>query len=611
MRQQTILILDSQQHRGGIMEHGLTSRGYHVFRTTRSREASKLLHVLQPHFLVVALEGDGRDFYQKVVLTDQVGTAQCVVLSTPGIQGLRANDSSVDMSLPSAQLLDEVVLHIQQGTKKLEPAPEQDLVGDKTVMHLRPFDASAMADSQVAPSVQTPPPSHISQPPLSKHNVNSSIPPAGVDSREWAGTLDKLDVARIFAILARQQASGRLDLSLGNDLRNIWMDRGSVIVAQSTQPILSLPLILVQDGLLHQREVDMHPELGFPGGAQLLLDMGKIQPGQVAEVERWYIEQLMLSCFQWRKGGFHFFPGDTPGTDPKASFPLAPLILQGVREGYDLEHLSLLIGGDRVPQWFANRTPENFLPLQGIEKQIVNLIDGHRSLELIRGTMRVESRILYSLAYVLMILGYIRMRESGSTSYPTGHGLVPGTGSVLMTSSVHSKPSSALTSTVTRPAAMDPEAPMTPAEAALHNSLPPDQPAVSYRSVMNSQRSSARASMQIRPEKQVGQAPYPGTSSIATKEMEAARQMIEQKFVQIMTENYFQVLELTPEALEVDIRRSYQRIKHSFAKERFSPAVVSSMGTKLNEIQQVLDEAYAVVGDSQLRFRYMSNLADA
>ncbi len=156
MRQQTVLILDGQQHRGGMLEQGLTGRGYHVFRTSRSREASKLLHVLQPHFVVLSLEGEGQEFYLHSVQANQVGSAQCVVLMNPGQHHLRPQDQWVNVGLSSAKLIDEVV-------QKFDGEPSLDLSNslssvsqDKTILGMEPYDPSSFQPS-VSDRFQSPP----------------------------------------------------------------------------------------------------------------------------------------------------------------------------------------------------------------------------------------------------------------------------------------------------------------------------------------------------------------------------------------------------------------------------------------------------------------------
>lgn len=95
------------------------------------------------------------------------------------------------------------------------------------------------------------------------------------------------------------------------------------------------------------------------------------------------------------------------------------------------------------------------------------------------------------------------------------------------------------------------------------------------------------------------------TTSNATSELENS---IEQKFREVMTQDYFQILGLTPSATAHQVRVAYQSIKRNFSEERFPPAVLESKRSQFEEINQTLQEAFDVLSEPKLREMYTRRL---
>ncbi len=92
-------------------------------------------------------------------------------------------------------------------------------------------------------------------------------------------------------------------------------------------------------------------------------------------------------------------------------------------------------------------------------------------------------------------------------------------------------------------------------------------------------------------------------SNIAT-----IQQHIHQKYHQVMTESYFNILDISETSTDLEIRRAYQKLRQMFADGRFPPAVLEVIKDKLKEIQQTVQEAYEVLSDPSLRQLYTKNM---
>jgi preprotein translocase subunit Sec63 len=88
------------------------------------------------------------------------------------------------------------------------------------------------------------------------------------------------------------------------------------------------------------------------------------------------------------------------------------------------------------------------------------------------------------------------------------------------------------------------------------------------------------------------------------------RERLIAKRAQIGDCDYFSVLGVAREASDHEIRRAYDRLRADFARDRFGDPVIREMGDALDEIQEVLDEAYRVLMDQTLRSAYVSRLPE-
>lgn len=636
MERRTILILDSQLHRGGILEQGLNSRGFNVFRTSRSREASKLLQVLQPEVLILSWESEGKDFYTQRVETNLIGWTKCLIVAPEGTQGLRPQDHTVDIHLQPQALTDaviqEVTALVSSNRAKTEPIATSNVLspGRASSTVPPPSQTSMMARSPSSnpasrvgtaiplsrvpsnvPAARTPSPSVMTPIPLQRTKTPAPRPGtaaypafAGSNSRkrEWRGSLDKLDIARLFSILMRRQASGQLLLTQNRESRSIWFNAGMLISAESNQPVPAFPEILVRDGLLQPQYVSQFPELAQPRPGYRLQELGLIQSNQVDAYNYLYSEQVVMTSFIWDAGQFQFIPTADETPTRSGGVELSPLIIQGVREGYSVERLIMLLGGeDRIPQWFAHRSPENVLPLNSLEKRVLKWIDGSSSLRDLWSSAQIDSRVPYGLIYVLMILGYVTLQEPPKVT-PAGGFKVP--------------PSTARQETRLPPAqaafgegSMSPTPRMNPSLDPMQTLATPGtvmNPTASYRA-MSPNRSPVRPTLQ-RPLLETGNEEFvPNVTQTDTQDPSAFAR-IEQKYEQIVTEDYFDILEISSNAGDMEIRRAYQRLKHVFSSQQSSFVMTEQLRDQLEEILQTIQEAYDVLGDPHIRELYRQNL---
>ena len=634
--QQTILILDGHVQRVGMLEQSLNQLGVNVFRTSRAREAVKLFGVVKPVALVIATEGEGADFYRRYVASGQLSQVLCVVLQDGSLDVLRPEDIVFDGRLAPDQIARAIFQRLREHLKQT-PTPEPTL-------HAPSAENDTTSLASDSPS---------SSPSLGTTGTRGSS--SLQRNREWKGQLAQLDVARLFSILLLRKASGKMLLSLGQETRRIWMNQGVILAAESNVPLQNFERVLQKEGILKKspNEIAEHRlifQKARPG--EKLYELGLIDRASISRVNRRYVEQVVMSSFSWVEGSFCFIPGaeDLPAAPFKLEVP--PLLLQGIRSGYSARRLLSLLGSvERIPQWFSNRLAEGQLPLNILEKKIIQHVDGKHSLLQLQQDLRIEGVVLHALIYALMVLGHVTMADT------------PGSDGFL---NVKIDPSSGNASTIPAPPSILPRRPpsisatvprVSPGVSGNQPRIPVARPATvaapglpqarkpeslfqvdegstsadasraraPHPSAATRQPSSARRTQNIKAtmtlrsmgafQQGLGANYEPQAENRTNEfprspeEMQKLQYEIQQQYQRVMTVDYFQILGLDPNANELDIRRAYQQIRAQYAPEQIPMLLRDKLQAQLDEIQTVLQEAYDVLGDPGLRGLYRDGLS--
>lgn len=93
------------------------------------------------------------------------------------------------------------------------------------------------------------------------------------------------------------------------------------------------------------------------------------------------------------------------------------------------------------------------------------------------------------------------------------------------------------------------------------------------------------------------------------RDRQIERERILTRYTLAQESDYFQFLGVDRHATADDIRRAHDRLRRDCAAERLAPDVVASLSAELAVLNEVLDEALRVLGDSDRRDRYRAQLA--
>jgi hypothetical protein len=81
---------------------------------------------------------------------------------------------------------------------------------------------------------------------------------------------------------------------------------------------------------------------------------------------------------------------------------------------------------------------------------------------------------------------------------------------------------------------------------------------------------------------------------------------IQNKYHSVQHENYFRILEISSDTSDTDARHMYEILSRRYDPENLDPRLVDKCEDQLRKIQDGLEDAWAVLGDKQLREEYLS-----
>lgn len=88
------------------------------------------------------------------------------------------------------------------------------------------------------------------------------------------------------------------------------------------------------------------------------------------------------------------------------------------------------------------------------------------------------------------------------------------------------------------------------------------------------------------------------------------RQRVTAKYSLVVEADYFALLGVRRDATSFEVKRAYESARRDYATEGFPPAIRDQLRHEIDNINEVLDEAYQVLRDDALRTSYLANLRE-
>ena len=88
------------------------------------------------------------------------------------------------------------------------------------------------------------------------------------------------------------------------------------------------------------------------------------------------------------------------------------------------------------------------------------------------------------------------------------------------------------------------------------------------------------------------------------------RRRVEAKYSLVLESDYFTLLGVRRDATSFEVKRAYESARRDFAKEGFPVEIRGELSERIDEINEVLEEAYLILRDDALRSSYLTHLRD-
>ena len=80
------------------------------------------------------------------------------------------------------------------------------------------------------------------------------------------------------------------------------------------------------------------------------------------------------------------------------------------------------------------------------------------------------------------------------------------------------------------------------------------------------------------------------------------------KYAHVLEADYFTVLGVRQDATAFEVRRAYEAARRDYGRDGLAPELVHELDDKLDDIALVVEEAYRVLRDDQMRSSYLDHL---
>lgn len=227
--------------------------------------------------------------------------------------------------------------------------------------------------------------------------------------------LTQTPLPEILVTVYRHKAPGTIACRRGNELKEIFLDRGHIVFATSNQVRDSLGDRLLNEGLITREQYDESVRRLLKSDKRqgtILTEMRVLDPEAMLDAVRGQIQEIVWSLFAWDGGSARFMPGrDLHREFVKLDIPIPQAIIEGVRHAPDAKTLLSRIGG-RHTLLVKSGKEISELALDEDEELLLDRVDGKRTLGDLVNLAPLAPGVNARLLYAYFAMGLIAVKPS-------------------------------------------------------------------------------------------------------------------------------------------------------------------------------------------------------
>lgn len=242
---------------------------------------------------------------------------------------------------------------------------------------------------------------------------------------EREGELADLELPRILWSLHCSRFTGRVDLEQGGVEKQLWLDKGELVFARSSEPEDRLVNALVRRGLLTRAQYDAARSLATKDPrrvGRLLVEAGFLKADALPDAIRTQVLGIITSAFVWRRGHWSLAEDDRCDEAVRLEESLARILVGGVLDRLDVPQLEALVGGrDGFVRLSSSVRPDSLaldLGLDASQRGLLTMLDGRRDLASVCSRAGMTDRVVLGTVYGLLVVG--AAERTGEPLAPSG-----------------------------------------------------------------------------------------------------------------------------------------------------------------------------------------------
>ncbi len=248
----------------------------------------------------------------------------------------------------------------------------------------------------------------------------------GGDDLIVRGDLETTSVAELFRSLVGSRETGILTLRNGEITKSVYIQKGRVVYAASTNPDERLGESLLVLGKITARQYLEASRMIRPGRrlGGILVELGALEPDDLIPSVEQHAREILMDLFGWVHGEYELNIKDMdPDNVITLNISTENLILEGIRRCRSWSQVARGIGGIDTVYLPTGNTEVLFkLELSAEEQEVLSHVNGRSTVEHICDVSYLSNYETCRVLWALDVLGVVKRVQGAAEAHAAGEG---------------------------------------------------------------------------------------------------------------------------------------------------------------------------------------------